>query len=211
MKIMIKHFVLNIISLFHYAVNYSICGKIVAHWRTIYSYWIQLEFGQVGSGVYIGKMYLLKGAKYISLADNVCISERCIIEVYDSYQDQRFTPILTIGANSHIGDDGHITCINKIQIGNNVLMGRKVFITDNAHGASDRTQLDTAPNKRPLTSKGQVIIEDNVWIGEMVCIMPGVRIGKGSIIGANAVVTKDVPPYCVVGGNPAKIIKNLGI
>ena len=45
-------------------------------------------------------------------------------------------------------------------------MGRKVFITDNAHGASDRTQLDTAPNKRPLTSKGQVIIEDNVWIGK---------------------------------------------
>lgn len=56
---MIKHFVLNIIRLFHYVVNYSICGKIVAHWRTIYSYWIQLEFGQVGSGVYIGKMYLL--------------------------------------------------------------------------------------------------------------------------------------------------------
>ena len=45
----------------------------------------------------------------------------------------------------------------------------------------------------------------------MVCIMPGVRIGKGSIIGANAVVTKDVPPYCVVGGNPAKLIKNLGM
>lgn len=66
-----------------------------------------------------------------------------------------------------------------------------------------------APNKRPLVSKGTVVIEDNVWIGEMVCIMPGIRIGKSSIIGANAVVTKDVPSYCVVGGNPAKVIKNL--
>lgn len=211
MRIMIKHLALNIIRLFHYIVNYYICSKIVTHWRTIYSYWIQLEFGKVGKGVYIGKMYFLKGAKYISLANNVCIGERCIIEVYDSYQNQRFTPLLTIGANSHIGDDGHITCINMIQIGNNVRMGRKVFITDNAHGASDRTLLDIAPNKRLLVSKGPVIIEDNVWIGEMVCIMPGVKIGKGSIIGANAVVTKDVPPYCVVGGNPAKIIKNLDV
>ena len=154
-------------------------------------------------------MSLLKGAKYVALADNVSISERCIIEVYDSYQKQRFTPILTIGANSHIGDDGHITCINRVQIGNNVLMGRKVFITDNAHGVSDRILLDTAPNKRPLASKGPVIIEDNVWIGEMVCIMPGVKIGKGSIIGANAVVTKDVPSYSVAVGNPAKIVKQL--
>lgn len=106
-------------------------------------------------------------------------------------------------------DHGHISCVNKVVIGNNVRMGKKVFITDNAHGASERSLLDIRPNLRPLYSKGPVIIEDNVWIGEMVCIMPGVTIGHGSIIGANAVVTKDVPPYCVVGGNPAKIIKQL--
>ena len=206
---MAKKIILSMIRSFHYIISYSICNKIDTYWRSIYSHWIQHEFGKVDKGVYIGKMYLLKGAKYISLDKNVCIGERCIIEVYDSYQDQRFTPILTIGANSHLGDDGHITCINKIQIGNNVLMGRKVFITDNAHGASDRVLLDIPPQKRPLISKGPVIIEDNVWIGEMVCIMPGIRIGKGSIIGANAVVTKDVPSYCVAGGNPAKVIKFL--
>ncbi|MDR2406844.1 MAG: sugar O-acetyltransferase, partial [Bacteroidales bacterium] len=54
---------------------------------------------------------------------------------------------------------------------------------------------------------GSVVIEDNVWIGDKVTILPGVHIGYGSIIGANAVVTKDVPANCVVGGNPAKIIK----
>lgn len=206
---MTKKIVLTIIRLYHAIITYSVYIKIRYYWRVAYSLWIQFEFGKVGNNVYIGKMSLLKGAKYVALADNVSISERCIIEVYDSYQKQRFTPILTIGANSHIGDDGHITCINRVQIGNNVRMGRKVFITDNAHGVSDRILLDTAPNKRPLASKGPVIIEDNVWIGEMVCIMPGVKIGKGSIIGANAVVTKDVPSYSVAVGNPAKIVKQL--
>lgn len=206
---MSKKFALIIIRLYHAIITYSVYNKIRYYWRVLYSLWIQFEFGKVGKCVYIGKMSLLKGAKYVRLADNVTISERCVIEVYDSYRSQRFSPILTIGINSHLGDDGHITCINRVQIGNNVLMGRKVFITDNAHGASDRNLLDTAPNKRPLASKGGVIIEDNVWIGEMVCIMPGVRIGKGSIIGANAVVTKDVPPYSVAVGNPARIIKKL--
>lgn len=206
---MVKKIALILIHIFHMAINYSRCSKIVSYWRSIYSYWIQLEFNTVGNNVYIGKMYFLKGAKFISLADNVIISERCIFEVYDTYQNQRFQPKLSIGSNSHIGDDCHITCINNITIGNNVRMGRKIFITDNAHGASERALLDLAPNKRPLVSKGPVVIEDNVWIGELVSIMPGVTVGKGSIIGAGAVVTKDVPPYCVVGGNPAKIIKTL--
>ena len=88
-------------------------------------------------------------------------------------------------------------------------MGRKIFITDNNHGSSSREMLDIVPFDRPLTSAGPVVIEDDVWIGEKVSIMPNVRIGKGAIIAANAVVTHNVPPYSVVGGCPAKIIKQL--
>ncbi|MBR4243334.1 MAG: hypothetical protein IKR98_05525 [Bacteroidaceae bacterium] len=69
--------------------------------------------------------------------------------------------------------------------------------------------LDTPANLRPIVSKGPVVIEDNVWIGEMACIMPGVTIGRGAIVGANAVVTHDVPPYTLVAGNPARIIKQI--
>lgn len=65
------------------------------------------------------------------------------------------------------------------------------------------------PFQRLLETKGPVIIEDYTWIGEMVCIMPGVTIGKGSIIGANVVVTKNIPPYCVAVGTPAHIVKDL--
>ena len=143
------------------------------------------------------------------MGDNIYMGNGIVIEIYDSYINQKFNPKLTIGDNSSFGDLWHITCINNITIGNNVRMGRKVFISDNAHGASKREWLDIRPNLRPLYSKGPVIIEDCAWIGEMVCIMPGVKIGRGAIVGANAVVTNDVPPYCVVGGNPAKIIKNL--
>lgn len=65
------------------------------------------------------------------------------------------------------------------------------------------------PLFRPLFSKGPVIIGKNVWIGDKATILPGVTIGDGSIIGANSVVTKDVPAYSVVAGNPAKIIKTI--
>ena len=94
-------------------------------------------------------------------------------------------------------------------IGNNVLTGPRVLITDNAHGDSLFKLLDTAPIERFLYSKGKVVIEDNVWIAEGAMIMPGVRIGKGSIIAANSVVTKDIPPYSVAAGTPAKIIKTM--
>ena len=63
--------------------------------------------------------------------------------------------------------------------------------------------------KRPLHSKGPIIIEDNVWVGENVCILENVRIGKCSIIGANAVVTHDIPPYSIAVGVPAKVIKKI--
>ena len=83
------------------------------------------------------------------------------------------------------------------------------MINDNSHGNICREELDLAPNLRPLTSKGPIIIEDNVWIGEMVCILSGVHIGKGAIIAAGSVVTKNVPPYTIVAGVPAKIVKQL--
>ena len=69
--------------------------------------------------------------------------------------------------------------------------------------------LDNPLLKRELDIKGPVIIGDNVWIGDKVSILSNVTIGKGSVIACNAVVTKDVPPYSVVGGVPAKVIKQI--
>lgn len=147
------------------------------------------------------------GEKYISIGKNFCALPYLRMECISNYKDQHFSPRLIIGDNVTINAYCHIACINKIQIGNNVLIGGNVLITDHSHGKLERT--DIPFNKRELLSKGSVIIEDNVWIGEHACIMPGVTIGEGSIIGANAVVTKDVPPYSVSGGVPSKVIREI--
>jgi len=89
------------------------------------------------------------------------------------------------------------------------LIASKVYIADHSHGDTSLANLSLPPVYRPLFSKGKVIIEDDVWIGEGAAILPGVVIGRGAIIGTNAVVTKDVDPYTVVGGVPARIIKKL--
>jgi len=101
----------------------------------------------------------------------------------------------------------HITAINSITIGDSVLTGQYVHISDNNHGNTDLESFLIVPIKRKLRYKGPAKIEDNVWIGDKVAILSGFTVGEGSIIAANAVVTKDVPPYSIVGEIPAKIIR----
>ena len=151
----------------------------------------------------------LIGEKYISIGSGTTIHKDVILTAWDRYREQKFTPIIQIGNNTNIGEHSHITACDKIIIGNNVLTGRYVYISDNAHGNSSKGEIEVPPIERPLHSKGPVIIEDNVWIGERVCILSGVHIGKGAIIAANAVVTHDVPEGSIVGGVPAKIIKRI--
>jgi acetyltransferase-like isoleucine patch superfamily enzyme len=153
------------------------------------------------------------GEKYISIGANSHIGDYGRLTAYPYYPHtkQTFSPEIIIGDNCSIGAQSHITAINKIVIGNNVLTGPRVLITDNAHGNSvdENEKLDIPPYKRELISNGSVIIEDNVWIGEGSMIMPNVYIGKGSIIAANSVVTKDIPPYSIAAGVPAKVIRTM--
>ena len=114
---------------------------------------------------------------------------------------------IVIGDGCSIGEYTHITATNRIEIGNNLLTGRFVLITDNTHGRTDGTDLDIRPGEREVLSKGPVIIGNNVWLADRVCVMPGVKIGDGAIVAANAVVTQDVPAYTIVAGVPARIIK----
>nr|WP_210534648.1 acyltransferase [Thermosulfurimonas marina] len=111
--------------------------------------------------------------------------------------------ILEIGKNSFIGSYSVIGVNEKIIIGNNVMIAHNVSIRDTDH-KFNRTDL---PMIQQGISTAPVVIEDDVWIGHGAIITKGVKIGKGAIVAAGAVVTKDVPPYAVVGGVPAKIIK----
>ena len=112
-----------------------------------------------------------------------------------------------VGDGASIGEYSHITCAQQIEIGDGLLTGRFVLITDNGHGKSSVDEMELPPILRSVYSHGPVIIGRNVWIGDKATILPNVTIGDGAIIAANAVVTKDVPAYAIVAGIPAKVVK----
>lgn len=171
----------------------------------LYNYIISCRI-KCNKGV-IYSAHQLLGGEFISIGEKSNILKNSIITAWktEKYGD----PSITIGENTNIGENAHISAVKSVTIGNGVLTGRYVYISDNSHGEFVKEQLDISPSLRPLYVKGPVIIEDNVWIGERVCVLSGVTIGKGSIVAANAVVTHDVPPYSMVAGVPAKIIKQL--
>lgn len=147
------------------------------------------------------------GNNHISLGKDCFFGKNCIISAWEKYKNQHFTPTIQIGDDCEFGEYNHITAINKIIIGNSLLTGRWVTITDNSHGNTNIDSLKIRPVERQVFSKGPVKIGNNVWIGDKATILPNVTIGDGAVIAANAVVTKDVPAYTVVAGNPAKIIR----
>ena len=142
----------------------------------------------------------------ITIGSNSSIMGNCVIETIPV---KNVKPVLAIGNDVSIGEYSHITCANKIVIGNGLLTGRFVLITDNSHGRNLFSEMDVRPLGREVYSKGPVIIEENVWIGDKVTILPGVTVGQGAVIAANSVVSKDVPAFSVVGGIPAKVINNI--
>jgi acetyltransferase-like isoleucine patch superfamily enzyme len=117
---------------------------------------------------------------------------------------------LIIGKNCKLGDNVHIVANEKVTIGDNCLMASKIFISDTSHGEYSKVTIYSSPaippDERPLYMK-PVSIGNNVWIGENVCILLGVKIGNGCIIGANSVVNRDIPDNCIVAGSPAKVLK----
>lgn len=147
------------------------------------------------------------GGERISIGDNFSSFSGFRIEAFTRHNGVQFNPKIEIGNNVSINFDCHIGCINRIVIGNGVLIASKVFITDHSHGDTTKDDILISPSERKVHSKGEVIIEDNVWIGEGVAILPNVRIGENSIIGANTVVTKSFPRNSVIGGIPGKLIK----
>lgn len=150
----------------------------------------------------------ITGYKHIVIECDTIIGRYCSLTAWPNSQEC-VDRMIRIGKRCSIGDFAHITSSNHIDIGDGVLLGKFVTITDNSHGKGTLEETNTQPNKRKVYSKGPVIIGDHVWIGDKVTILPGVSIGKGAIIGANSVVTNDVPSYCVAAGIPARIIKQL--
>ncbi|KPH13950.1 hypothetical protein AMQ68_09050 [Chryseobacterium sp. ERMR1:04] len=164
-------------------------------------------FKYFGENVFIHYSSKIIGFKAITIKDNVTLAANGTLAAWNEYNGDIYFPEIIIDEGAILGEGFHITSINNIYIGKNVLTGKYVTISDNSHGFMNREELDTIPAKRKLFSKGTVYIADNVWIADKVTILPGVKIGENCIIGSNSVLTKDIPANCIAAGNPARIIR----
>lgn len=138
----------------------------------------------LGRGVYIGANTFLNA---VTLSNGI-----------------QYNPIIKIQGGTSVGKNCTLSAINRVEIGRYVMFASHVHITDHSHGYQDISR-PIAP--QTLITKGPVIIENDGWLGSSCEILSGVHIGKHCVVAARAVVTKDVPPYSIVAGNPARIVK----
>lgn len=153
-----------------------------------------------------GKHVRIVNSQYIEMGENVILDDGCELCVLQTIS--QIVPHLKIGNNVLIGKGCRIGCDNHIFIGNNVMFAPNVHISDRNHSYEN---IDIPINKQPISTHGAVVVKDDTWLGFGCQIMSGVTVGKHCVIAAGAIVVKDVPDYCVVGGNPARILKKYNV
>jgi acetyltransferase-like isoleucine patch superfamily enzyme len=159
------------------------------------------RFGSIGTNCRIYSPLKINGKKGIFIGSGVIVEYKAWLTANSI--EKGIEARLEIGDGTVLGHFNHIYATKGIKIGNNVLTADRVYISDNLHSYED---INLPVLHQPIKQIAEVEIGDGTWIGEGVCII-GAKIGRGCVIGANAVVTKDIPDYSVAVGIPAKIIK----
>ncbi|MGD1805632.1 DapH/DapD/GlmU-related protein [Dapis sp. BLCC M126] len=177
-------------------------------------------FAKVGRNVIFGKSITIRHPDKIYIGDNVIIDDYAVLDgkgadnnriiIGDNVMIGRSSVIsckngnITIGENSNIAMNCFIQSAKEVNIGKNVLFAAYSYVIGGGDHETERTDI-------PIIAQGQIVkgitIEDNCWIGASVKVLDGVKIGRDSIIGAGAVVTKDIPDYAIAVGVPAKVVK----
>jgi lipopolysaccharide O-acetyltransferase len=159
--------------------------------------------------IVLGPRCYLRGLAYMRIGKNFHAGEGLWLEAITAYPGQTFSPSIVIGNDVYISRWSHIAATHRVEIGDGVLIGSKVLITDHNHGQYRKgtSDIDLPPAQRPLDQDRTVVIGKNVWLGDGVVVMPGVKIGDGSVIGANSVVARDIPPFTISAGAPATALK----
>jgi acetyltransferase-like isoleucine patch superfamily enzyme len=158
---------------------------------------------KLGKGVYLDQgVYLHALPSGITIGDNTFIMHHTMLHVFNFRGLPRAG--ISIGKNCFLGEFNVVRGQGGVRIGDNVYTGPMVQIVAVNHVYQDHTR---TIREQGITAEG-VVIEDDVWIGAGVTVVDGVTIGRGSVIGAGSVVTKDIPPYSIAVGTPAKPIKD---
>jgi acetyltransferase-like isoleucine patch superfamily enzyme len=166
--------------------------------------WRWWRFYQFGWRSRLGRCDMLTNPRAISIGKKVLIRKGARLEAVGEWDGKK--PKIVIGDGTSAQFYFHCGAAKSIIIGENVLIAGNVYITDHDHKFDD---LSRAPIDCSELIAKPVVIEDGAWLGEGCRILKGVTVGKRAVIGANAVVTKDVPAYTIVGGVPAKLISTI--
>lgn len=168
---------------------------------------ISARFAAFGRGSRIELPVHVWNPEFIWIGSRVVIHPYCRLEAVTEWKAGGaggFTPRLEIGDEVLIQYGVHIGCNHRVTIGARTGIGSRAFISDHDHLFEDP---DTPPRHQAVTHGAETIIEEDCYLGEGVVVLPGVRIGRHSVVGANSVVNRDLPPYSIAVGVPARIVK----
>lgn len=177
----------------------------------LYYYAYTKKMKYYGNNVVLKEGLVIDFPECLHLGDDVFINSYVWLSIGKfAYQKNspaiESNPLLMIDSETYIGRFVSISCARKVYIGKKVLIADRCYIGDIQHGFENK---DLAIKDQYVVPKGDIYIGDETWIGNNVSILPNVTIGKHCVIGANSVVTKDVPDYHIVAGNPAKILRQI--
>lgn len=169
--------------------------------------WIGMRLAHFGGRGFMSLSAKITGVRFISIGVGPVILRHAWVESVTHRSDETvglLSGTIIIGDRLHMAQRSSIVSAFSITIGNEVTLGPGAIIIDNNHGIR---YLDSGVMKQPLTG-APIIIGDFVWLGANVCVLPGVTIGRGAVVGAGSVVTHDVDEFSIVAGVPARVIGN---
>lgn len=165
---------------------------------------------QVGCGFHVCRGAQIQGGRHISIGDGFFAGQLLWIEAVREYAGVRYDPVIEIGHGVTCSQSVHIAANARVTIRDGVMLGSRIHVTDHGHGRYHGEEQDSPeirPTFRRLAPGRPVLIERNVWLGDGVVVLPGVTIGEGTIVGANSVVSRDLPAGVIAVGAPAVPIK----
>ena len=167
---------------------------VVEHLRLLrIVFWFH-RFDSLGTHCGIGRRVTINGPLRLSMGDYSALYDNVALIGSGT---------ISLGSGTTLGNNCVVACVEKVQIGNNVMVAGYCYIVDQDHEFST----PDVPIAKQGVRAAPVIVDDDVWIGSHAVVLRGVHIGRGAVVGANSVVTSDVPAYSVVAGSPARVIR----